>query len=121
MAKIVIIGPAHPYRGGLATYNERLARAFQEQGDEVELVTFTMQYPGFLFPGQSQFTSDAAPADLKIKRMINSVNPLSWVKTGMYLQKKRPDIVIFRFWLPFMGPAFGTIARLISRNNHTRI
>jgi D-inositol-3-phosphate glycosyltransferase len=119
--KVVIIGPAYPLRGGLATYNERLARAFKEAGDEAEIVTFSLQYPDFLFPGQTQFSTDPAPQDLKIKALINSVNPLSWLKTGLYLKKQKPDIVIFRYWLPFMGPALGTIARLISGNKHTRI
>lgn len=121
MASIVIIGPAHPLRGGLATYNERLAREFLDQGDEVEIVTFSLQYPGFLFPGQTQYASEPAPADLVIRPLINSVNPLSWLKTGWYLKKKRPDIVLFRFWLPFMGPALGTIARLLRQNRHTRV
>src|SRR6478735_8232897 len=119
--KIVIIGPAYPLRGGLATYNERLARAFKEAGDEAEIVTFSLQYPDFLFPGQTQFSTDPAPQDLKIKALINSVNPLSWLKTGLYLKKQKPDLVIFRYWLPFMGPALGTIARIISGNKHTRI
>ncbi|MCC9167128.1 glycosyltransferase [Pontibacter harenae] len=118
---VVIIGPAHPLRGGLATFNERLARAFQERGDEVEIVTFSLQYPSFLFPGKSQFLDEAAPQDLSIKVLINSVNPLSWYNTGNYIRKKKPDLVIFRYWLPFMGPAFGTIARLIRRNNHSRV
>ena len=119
--KVVIIGPAYPLRGGLATFNERLARAYAEAGNDVEIVTFSLQYPDFLFPGQTQFSTDPAPQDLKIKALINSVNPLSWLKTGLYLKKQKPDIVIFRFWLPFMGPALGTIARLISGNKHTKI
>jgi D-inositol-3-phosphate glycosyltransferase len=121
MASIVIIGPAYPFRGGLATYNERLAQAFQEAGDQVELVTFSLQYPGFLFPGQTQYSTDPAPENLTIRALINSVNPLSWLRTGLYLKKRRPDFIIFRFWLPFMGPAFGTIARLVRQNRHTRI
>ena len=121
MAKIIIIGPAYPLRGGLATYNERLAKAFQEQGDNVEIITFSLQYPGFLFPGQTQYSTEAAPVNLRIKAMINSVNPISWVHTGLYLKKSRPDFIIFRFWLPFMGPAFGTIARLAAQNKYTQI
>lgn len=121
MAKVVIIGPAYPLRGGLATYNERLAKAFQEQGDAVEIITFSLQYPGFLFPGQTQYSTEAPPLNLIIKALINSVNPISWIITSRYLKKNRPDIVIFRFWLPFMGPAFGTIARLVAQNKHTRI
>jgi D-inositol-3-phosphate glycosyltransferase len=121
MARIVIIGPAYPLRGGLATYNERLAQAFRQQGDEVEIVTFSLQYPDFLFPGQTQYSTDPAPADLTIRPLINSVNPLSWLRTGLELKRQRPDIVLFRFWLPFMGPALGTIARLVKQNRHTRI
>ncbi|KAA5547391.1 glycosyltransferase [Adhaeribacter rhizoryzae] len=121
MANIVIIGPVYPLRGGLATYNERLAKAFQEQGDTVEIITFSLQYPSFLFPGQTQYSTEAPPVNLQIKALINSVNPLSWVSTGLYLKKSRPDFIIFRFWLPFMGPAFGTIARLAAQNNYTRI
>jgi glycosyltransferase involved in cell wall biosynthesis len=119
--RVVIIGPAYPLRGGLATYNERLARAFREAGDEVRLITFSLQYPGFLFPGQTQFSTEKAPQDLQIEVSINSVNPLSWWQVGNKLRREKPDVVIFRFWLPFMGPALGTIARLVTRNRHTRV
>jgi len=118
---VVIIGPAYPLRGGLATYDERLARAFQEAGDEVRIVTFSLQYPDFLFPGQTQFSTEAGPADLTIEVSLNSVNPLSWLRVGQQLRRERPDLVIFRFWLPFMGPALGTVARLAARNGHTRV
>ena len=118
--RVVIIGPAYPLRGGLATYNERLARAFQQAGDEVRIVTFSLQYPDFLFPGQTQFSTEAAPADLAIEVSLNSVNPLSWLALGRRLRAERPDVVVFRFWLPFMGPALGTVARLVRGNGHTR-
>jgi len=121
MADVVIIGPAYPLRGGLATYNERLAQAFQEQGDTVEIITFSLQYPALLFPGQTQYATEAPPPGLNIKVLINSINPFSWYQTGRYLKKRKPDFIIFRFWLPFMGPAFGTIARLAAQNKHTRI
>ncbi|GAC1599032.1 MAG: glycosyltransferase family 4 protein [Hymenobacter sp.] len=119
--RVVIIGPAYPLRGGLATYNERLARAFQAAGDDVRLVTFSLQYPDFLFPGQTQFSTEARPADLAIEASLNSVNPLSWLRVGRKLRAERPDIVVFRFWLPFMGPALGTVARLVRGNGHTRV
>jgi len=119
--KVIIIGPAYPLRGGLATYNERLARAFQAAGDEVRLVTFSLQYPDFLFPGQTQFSTEAGPSDLDIEVSLNSVNPLSWLAVGRRLRHERPDLVIFRFWLPFMGPALGTVARLVRGNGHTRV
>jgi D-inositol-3-phosphate glycosyltransferase len=119
--KIVIIGPAYPLRGGLATYNERLARAFQAAGDAARLVTFSLQYPGFLFPGQTQLSTEAGPTDLQIEVSLNSVNPLSWWAVGRRLRRERPDLVVFRFWLPFMGPALGTVARLVRGNGHTRV
>ncbi|GAB2964685.1 glycosyltransferase family 4 protein [Hymenobacter coalescens] len=119
--RVVIIGPAYPLRGGLATYNERLARAFRETGDEVRIVTFSLQYPEFLFPGTTQYSTDPRPTDLDIEVSINSVNPLSWWQVGRRLRRERPDLVIFRFWLPFMGPALGTIARLVRGNRHTRL
>ncbi|MBF9144191.1 glycosyltransferase [Hymenobacter properus] len=119
--KVVIIGPAYPLRGGLATYNERLARAFTEAGDTVRIVTFSLQYPDFLFPGQTQFSTEPGPTDLAIEVSLNSVNPLSWWRVGRKLRTERPDLVVFRFWLPFMGPALGTVARLVRGNKHTRV
>lgn len=105
----------------MATFNERLAYAFQEAGCEVEIVTFSLQYPAFLFPGKSQYTSEPAPPGLRIKVLINSVNPLSWWRTGRYIKKQKPDLVVFRYWLPFMGPALGTIARIIRHNKYSRL
>ncbi|MGI4885453.1 MAG: glycosyltransferase [Janthinobacterium lividum] len=119
--RVVIIGPAYPLRGGLATYNERLARAFRAAGDEVRLVTFSLQYPDFLFPGQTQFSTEPGPLDLDIEVSLNSVNPFSWWTLGRRLRRERPDLVVFRFWLPFMGPALGTVARLVRGNGHTRV
>ena len=118
---IVIIGPAHPLRGGLASYDERLARAFQSQGDKVNIYTFSLQYPGFLFPGTTQYSSEPAPIDLNIKVCINSVNPFNWISVGNELKKLRPDIIVVRYWLPFMGPCLGTILRKVKKNMHTKV
>src|SRR5690606_37772953 len=108
--KITIIGSAHPLRGGgIATFNERLAEVLQAQGHEVVIYSFSLQYPSFLFPGKSQFTDEPAPKGLKIHSIINSVSPLNWLQVGKRIKKERPDLVIVRFWLPFMGPCFGTI------------
>ncbi len=119
--KIVIIGPAHPLRGGLASYNERLAKEFQQQGHDVSIYTFSLQYPKFFFPGTSQFSTAPAPKDLKIRVCINSVNPFNWLKIGNRLKKEDPDLVIVRYWLPFMGPCLGTILRRVKKNRHTKI
>ena len=118
---IVIIGPAHPLRGGLASYNERLARAFQQGGHDVSIYTFSLQYPGFLFPGTTQYSTEPTPTDIHIKVSINSINPLNWIKTGLELKKKNPDLIIVRYWLPFMGPCLGTILRIAKKNRHTKV
>jgi D-inositol-3-phosphate glycosyltransferase len=118
---ICSIGPAYPYRGGPATFNDRLAQQFSAEGHSIETVTFTLQYPGFLFPGKTQYTDGPAPDGIKIIRKINSVNPLNWISTGLSIKKARPDILLIRFWLPFMGPCFGTIARIAKSNNHTKV
>ena len=119
--KIAIIGPAHPLRGGLTTFNHRLAKEFIALGDDCVIYSYSLQYPSFLFPGTSQFTDEPAPANLTIYTIINSVNPLNWVKVGRRIAKDRPDIILVRFWIPFMGPALGTILRLVMKNKHTRI
>jgi D-inositol-3-phosphate glycosyltransferase len=119
--KIIIIGTAYPYRGGLSAYNERIALEYQNQGHEVEIYTFTLQYPSFLFPGKTQYSTEPAPAGLTIHRKISSINPFNWLKVGLELKKKRPDLVLIKFWLPFMSPCFGTIAHIIRRNKHTKV
>jgi glycosyltransferase involved in cell wall biosynthesis len=121
MAKVIIIGPGHPLRGGLATFNQRLAKEFIEQGNDCSIYSFSLQYPSFLFPGKTQFSDEPAPADLKINTVINSINPFNWIKIGNRLKKEKPDLIIVRFWIPFMGPALGTILRRARKNRHTKI
>lgn len=101
--------------------NERLAQELSGQGHDVVIYNFTLQYPGFLFPGKSQYTDEAAPRGLKIIRKVNSVCPFNWLKVGRELKKMCPDLLIIKYWLPFMGPALGTIARIARRNRHTRV
>jgi D-inositol-3-phosphate glycosyltransferase len=119
--KIIIIGTAYPYRGGLAAYNERLAKEFVNEGHNVNILTFSLQYPGFLFPGKSQFLDGPAPIGLKIERKVNSVNPFNWISIGYRIKKERPDLLIFKYWIPFMAPCFGTIARIAKSNRYTKV
>jgi glycosyltransferase involved in cell wall biosynthesis len=119
--KVIILGPAWPYRGGIAAFNERLARQYQAEGHEVEVVTFTLQYPSFLFPGTTQYSTDPAPKGLKITRKLNSINPFSWLSTGRYIRRQRPDLVLSAFWLPFMAPAMGTTLRRAKRKGMRRV
>jgi D-inositol-3-phosphate glycosyltransferase len=118
---IKIIGPAYPYRGGIATFNERLAQEFASICFDVDIETFIIQYPSFLFPGKTQYNDKPAPESLDIKRTINSVNPFNWLKVGRRIGRENPDLVIIRYWLPVLAPCLGTIASLIRRNKHTII
>ncbi len=120
-AKIIIIGPAHPLRGGLASYDERLAKEFTDQGFDTTIYTFSYQYPSFLFPGTTQYSSEPAPENINIKVKINSINPLNWISVGNELKRLKPDIIVVRYWLPFMGPCLGTILRRVKKNNHTKV
>ncbi|RXK61596.1 glycosyltransferase [Lacibacter luteus] len=119
--KIIILGPAHPLRGGIAIFNERLARQFQNEGHDVSIYSFSLQYPGFLFPGTTQYSSEPAPADLNINIKVNSINPINWLLVGNEIKTQKPDLLIVRYWLPLMGPALGTILRRIKSNGHTKI
>ena len=115
--KVVLLGSAHPYRGGLASYNERLAQQFITEGNETEILTFTLQYPGFFFPGKTQFTENKAPGGINITRILNSVNPLNWIKTGYRIRKINPEILLIKYWHPFMAPCLGTVARIAKKRS----
>lgn len=119
--KVALVGTSYPFRGGLAAYNERLVLEYQNQGHDVTLYTFTLQYPNFLFPGKTQLSSDPKPDNLNIVECINSINPFNWLKIGKQLRKEKPDLLIIKYWLPFMGPCFGTILRQVKKNQHTKI
>ncbi len=119
--KITILGPAHPYRGGLAAIMQSMAREYISRGEDVKIKTFTLQYPQFLFPGESQTLDTPPPADLDIERCVNTVNPFNWVAMGLRLRRERPDIILMKYWTPFMAPCFGTIARLARTNGHTKV
>lgn len=116
--KIYIIGPAFPLRGGPAQFNENLCAALNKAGHRSEIISYSLQYPNFLFPGSSQFeTSGAAPSNIKIHTLINSINPFNWIKVARFINKQQPDFILFRFWLPFFGPSLGSIGRLVNKRS----
>ncbi len=119
--KIVMLGPAHPYRGGLATIMETFARTFKKMGHAATLKTFTLQYPSILFPGKTQTLDTEPPKDLDIERCVNSINPFNWIKVGLKLRKERPDFIVIKYWIPFLAPCFATIGRIAKSNGHTKL
>jgi len=119
--KLVIIGPAWPLRGGLSAFDEKLATQFTEKGIQTRIDTFSLQYPSFLFPGKSQYTTDPKPINVNIDICINSINPFNWIKIGLKLYREKPDLIIVRFWIPFLAPCLGTILKIAKKNKHTKV
>ena len=113
--KVLLLGPAHPFRGGIANTQNYLAQNLDALGHEVTLFTFTIQYPRLLFPGKTQFTEDKAPDQLNSKRKIHSFNPFNWYKVARSINQIKPDYVIFRYWTPFLSPCWYGIARGINK------
>ena len=119
--KVIIVGPAFPLRGGIANFNEALCRALSKSGNDTKIISFSLQYPGFLFPGKTQYDSGKGPQDIVIETKINSINPINWIKIARQIKREKPDYVIFRYWLPFMAPCLGTIAKLIKKGTSIKI
>ena len=115
--QIAVVGPMHPYRGGIAHFTEMTVTGLADRGHDVRPVTFSRQYPELLFPGETQYEpeSDAPPIVRGAPRMLDSINPLSWIRTAQALRDANPDAVVFQYWMPFFAPAYGTIARLLRR------
>lgn len=118
---IVLLGTAFPFRGGLANYNHRLAEAYQAQGFKVKIITFSLQYPSILFPGKTQFSDEPKPENLDIDIALNSMNPFSWIRVGRKIKALKPRLLIIKFWIPFMGPALGTVAKIARKNGLTKV
>ena len=105
----------HPYRGGIAHFLETMFRGFGDRGHTVGAWTFTRQYPGLLFPGKTQLDPEAQGPHPAARRVIDSVNPLSWRRAARQISRWEADAVLFKYWMPFLAPAFGTIARYLVR------
>ncbi|MBB4036270.1 glycosyltransferase involved in cell wall biosynthesis [Dysgonomonas hofstadii] len=113
--KIAILSPFYPYRGGLAQLNARLYTELSED-NQVKAFTFTTLYPDFLFPGKTQYVDEADSATkIDAERILNSINPFSYIKTAQLINKYAPDILIIPYWMSFLSPAFGTVCLLLNK------
>jgi Glycosyltransferase len=109
--KIAILSPFYPYRGGIARFSDRLYRELENSGNEIKAFSFKRLYPGFLFPGKTQFVEDVEVAGSHAKQILDSINPLSWRKTAKAIEAYQPDVLIIAYWMPFFAKAFRTIAK----------
>lgn len=112
--KIVIVGTAYPLRGGIAHYNALLYKHLLEH-HSVDIVTFTRQYPSIFFPGKTQDEKGGHESAVPTEPLVDSINPWTWYTTAKAIARKKPDLVLFKYWMPFFAPCFGTIARLVKR------
>ena len=120
--KIVIVSTAYPWRGGIAHYNALLASHLRQR-HTVETITFKRQYPKLFFPGKTQEESGNALAPdgaTPAPQWVDSINPLNWIWVAKEIRRRQPDLLIFKYWLPFFGPCFGTIAKLAKRGAKTK-
>ncbi len=120
-SKYILIGPAFPLRGGIANFNQSVARALKKKNISSEIISFTLQYPSFLFPGKTQYENGDAPENVDIKELINSINPISWIKTAKYIRKTDAATIVFNYWMPFFGLCYGMIIRLLRRKSIKKI
>ncbi len=120
--KIVIVSTAYPLRGGIAQYAGILYNKLRANGHNVTVITFKRQYPNFLFPGKTQLETSEDPAvKIDSEPILDSIGPLSWFKAGKRLQQLQPDLILFKYWMPFFAPCFGTLCWQAKRNTRARI
>ena len=118
--KIIIVSTAYPLRGGIAHFNVLLAAALSQR-HTVETITFKRQYPAFLFPGKTQDETGEVMHATAAPQLVDSINPFNWMRVAKEIRHRKPDLLIFKYWLPFFGPCFGTIAKLAKRRTGTKV
>lgn len=109
--RLCVIGPLYPLRGGIAHHTALLCRHLSEK-HEVSAFTFSRLYPGIAFPGKSQTDQSRQPTFFEARRMLDSMNPLTWSAAGRLVQDIEPDVTVIQWWLPFFGPCLGRVASM---------
>ncbi len=115
--KIVSIGPAHPLRGGIAKFNEALSATLVAKGHDLKIFSYRYQYPSFIFPGETQYSTEKPIIQLDIKNDIHSLNFATWKISAWKIYKQSPDLVIAHYWMPFFAPVLGSILKFLKRRS----
>ena len=110
----LLLGPAAPYRGGIADTQHALAKSLTYLGYKVKLFTFTQLYPALLFPGKTQFTEETENHPLSIERKVHAYHPLQWKHVAKTINQLQPKAVVFRYWTPFLAPCWTSIAKRLN-------
>ncbi len=118
--KITILSTAYPLRGGISHFVGLLYKELSKKND-VSIITFKRQYPSLFFPGKSQLESGDNVEKIPTEVLVDSINPFNWFKVGNKIKKDSPDLLIYKFWMPFFAPCFGTISRIAKKNGTTRV
>jgi glycosyltransferase involved in cell wall biosynthesis len=119
--RIAIVGPAYPFRGGIAQYLAILYQKLTQRGHDVLFLSFRKQFPKLLFPGTTQLEASQDRIPLVSTRLFTPWNLLSWWRSARAIRHFRPDLVVFKWWMPFFGPGFGTLARWVKRGTDAKI
>ena len=117
MSTVIIIGPAHPLRGGIAESNHALYQSFHSIGQDAEIISYSLQYPHILFPGRKQTLDCEMPINTSITSIINTLNPFSWLKAANYIINKNPNYVIVRYWHPYFSICLSVILSLLRKKS----
>ena len=117
---LAVVGVSFPFRGGIAHYSTLLVRSLRLR-HRVEFITFRRQYPGILFPGKTQYDQSTNPIREDNVALIDSTNPLTWIQTARQLNRLRPQLIVFNWWHPFFGMAYGSIIQLLERDLRRRV
>lgn len=118
--KIIIISSAYPLRGGIAHFIGLLYNELKKKHD-IKVVTFSRQYPKLFFPGKTQIEDGESIEKIPSEILVDSINPLNWIKVGNKIKRESPNLLIFKYWMPFFAPCFGTISRIVRKNNITKV
>ncbi len=110
--RVSLVGPAYPYRGGISHYNTCLAGELSKRHD-VHLINFTRLYPEFLFPGKTQYDESESALAVSSERIIDSVNPFTWIRAGLRIARLKPDVVIVQWWHPYFALALFKICQIV--------
>ena len=119
--KIIIIGPAYPYRGGNSLFVSYVADLLKKKF-EVKIINYKLLYPALLFPGTTQFDkSNVLIKKADNERIINSINPFTWIKAATKIKTEKPDLIVFDWWHPFFSFCHFAISFLIKKRLKNKI